>query len=80
MTGRELFEHLSNQELTEAGHDNWWGLYVGGKMYTQGHEVDWFGIFTKLFPHLKQVEVDDEWLVGRGDLPESQAEIVHSED
>lgn len=65
-------------KITITNNDEWAGVYIDGKLFTEGHGISIFDI-ESLLTHLKfEVEIKEanqEWLEGKGRLPESLNEV-----
>ena len=59
--------------------DDWEGLYINGKLVYENHNVDAKVIMRELAKHgmdAAEAEVDDDWLMEKGRLPEDATDVV----
>lgn len=54
-----------------TNHDDWEGLYVNGKLVTQGHEVTRREMMHLLNLDYQELEVDAEFLAEELELPDN---------
>lgn len=63
-------------KLTLAYGGDWEGFYLDNKLIADGHVVTATEILEKLGYSVDSVEVNQEWLESRGNLPENMEEVV----
>lgn len=62
-----------------AQGDDWQGLYIGGTLMAEGHEIDTVEMFKIILNTMPKVIADDisrrwvdlDWIADRGSLPQS---------
>lgn len=61
--------------ITIARGNDWIGLYDDGRLVTQGHNLILDNMLRHFGHEVKSIDVDQEWLEDRGDLPDNLAEV-----
>jgi hypothetical protein len=62
-------------KVTFVDGDDWEGLYIDGKLDTEGHHVRIDDLLRLLGIDGQQIYADDAWLAERGNLPENLDEV-----
>jgi hypothetical protein len=65
--------HLPIYQLVRG--DDWEGLYIDGKLETEGHSLSPSDIFKVLDIRVTNHDLDDEWICEQGSLPENFDEV-----
>ncbi|HJY98116.1 MAG TPA: hypothetical protein VJ227_00145 [Patescibacteria group bacterium] len=79
-TPKEAGENPEHSITLVYGED-WEGLYVDGRLYTQDHRIsvtDVFDVLSSLGIKIKaeQIECDYEWLEEKGGFPTDIADVI----
>jgi hypothetical protein len=65
---------LLNVDLVRAY--DWEGIYVLGKLWEEGHGIDWCCLLKKHVVHISSEKwVDEDWLREVGSFPEKYSEV-----
>lgn len=55
--------------------DDWVGIYIDGKLVTQGHQINPRELLKQLGYFVESLEPDYDWLDGEGYLPEDLKDV-----
>jgi hypothetical protein len=65
----------NSKKVKIVGYDDWWGIYVDGKLFYQDHEIPNSILLEAYGMKLDETEVDGEWMYNEGQLPEKLSDI-----
>lgn len=66
---------ITDSKIVLAIGDDWVGLYIGGLLVYEGHDISNSNLMDVLgIPH-EAVYPDDGWLADRGNLPEKLSDV-----
>ena len=63
------------QQITFVCADDWEGLYVDGKLATQGHSLTIQDVLEHIGIGSVTLWANEEWLIKRGSLPERLKQV-----
>lgn len=64
--------------VEDPGGD-WVGLYVDGKLVTEGHSLNWNQVLSALGVPFDRFECDGEWIADNGTLPTKLGSVKRKE-
>lgn len=64
-------------ELTIVPGDDWIGVYIGGELKYEGHELHYRDLLNLLKIPFNTVYPNLDWLYSVGRLPERLKEVLH---
>ena len=54
---------------------DWEGVYVDGRLVFEGHSITWWHMLDALKINYTTDDADEEWLHGRGNLPDKLSDV-----
>lgn len=68
------------KEATIIQGDDWVGVYIDGKLITQGHQINSRELLRELGYFVEFFEPDYDWLDGEGSLPDDLQDVKLMDD
>lgn len=75
------------KQVVKVTGDDWSGIYIDGKLVTEGHSIPFHDLMEVLTEHVPTgidywtaLDVDDKWLQNEGSLPPILREVVFAAD
>ena len=62
-------------DIVHVQGDDWEGCYVDGKLFSEGHHINWLYVLRQLGHDTSQIEANYEWLNEIGNLPENLSDV-----
>jgi hypothetical protein len=59
-----------------TNHDDWEGIYIDGKLYTEGHRVGLEDLAEALKLDFEKITADCKWLLNSCGLPADLEDVV----
>jgi hypothetical protein len=67
-------------KINVVSADDWYGLYIDGKLVTENHSLRWSDVLQALGIKYNWDAVDEEWMEEHGRLPENFKDVKLSDD